>query len=65
MAALIAGGIAGLLHAGIQHFTVTPMILEAETFETSNSDESDPGHSEREAWAPEDGAERTFCWHWV
>lgn len=59
MAALLAGGIAGLLLAGMQHFTVVPMILEAETYETVGGDEGAADHS-KEAWAPEDGAERTF-----
>lgn len=63
--ALFAGGLAGLVLAGLQHFTVVPMILEAETYETSGTDDSgtDEGkivHQEKKAWAPEDGAERTF-----
>ena len=37
--ALFAGVLAGLVLAGLQHFTVVPMILEAETFETSGADE--------------------------
>ena len=59
LAALFSGVLAGLVLAGIQHFTVIPMILEAETYETAGSDEGDADHSE-EAWAPEDGTERTF-----
>jgi len=64
LAALLAGGVAGLLLAGIQHFTVVPMILEAETYETTSDHghhgEGDHGHHGEAAWAPEDGAERTF-----
>lgn len=76
--ALLAGGIAGLLLAGIQHFMVTPNIIEAETYEVAGDNEgevmgdnevhtheslthSGHGHTEEnEAWAPADGAERTF-----
>ena len=58
--ALFAGVLAGLVLAGLQHFTVVPMILEAETFETSGADEGITTHEEKEAWAPEDGTERTF-----
>ena len=60
--ALLAGGLSGLMLAGLQHFTVVPMILEAETFETSDADEDNTVHmeEEKEAWAPDDGFERTF-----
>ena len=68
LTALFSGVFAGLVLAGIQHFTVIPMIIEAETYETSGDDSSSDGHSiadsaaeaEEEAWGPEDGAERTF-----
>jgi len=65
LAAIVAGGLAGIILAGIQHFTVTPMILEAEKYENSGSDEAvseeavSAEHGD-EAWAPEDGAERIF-----
>lgn len=59
LSALFSGVLAGLVLAGIQHFTVIPMIIEAETYETASSDESEAAHEE-EAWAPEDGVERTF-----
>ena len=59
LTALFAGVLAGLVLAGLQPFTVVPMILEAETFETSGADEGITTHEE-EAWAPEDGVERTF-----
>lgn len=59
LAAIFAGGLAGLLLGGIQHFTVIPMILEAETYETGGDEAESTGHEE-EAWAPEDGVERTF-----
>ena len=64
LAALFGGVIAGLLLAGLQHFTVVPLILEAETYETAGNDDSnidqDTADHGEEAWAPEDGAERTF-----
>ena len=64
--ALIAGGFAGLVLAGIQQFTIVPMILEAETYETGDSDqghrhepeEQADGHSHG-AWSPEEGMERS------
>ena len=59
LTALLSGGIAGLFLAGLQHFTVVPMILEAETYETADDGEAEADHAD-EAWAPEDGAERTF-----
>ncbi len=59
LSALFAGIIGGLLLAGVQHFTVVPMILEAETYEVTEEAPT-TGHSEKEAWAPEDGNERTF-----
>lgn len=61
LVALLAGGLSGLMLAGLQHFTVVPMILEAETFETSDAGEISTTHmEEEEAWGPEDGVERTF-----
>jgi len=58
--ALFAGLISGIALAGLQHFTVIPMIIEAESYETSGNDEAAGHAEEEEAWAPEDGLERTF-----
>lgn len=71
--AVIAGGVAGLILATVQHLTVTPMILEAETYETVTTESghgqqsagSGEGHHTHthhtgEAWSPEDGFERSF-----
>ena len=71
--AILAGGIAGLLLTGMQLFMITPMIIEAESYEVAEDDQghtheqeslmdSDHAHTEEneEAWAPADGAERTF-----
>ncbi len=71
--AVIAGGVAGLLLAAIQHFTVAPMLLEAETYEKTGVAGSDhdqqsaashagrhAGHGHGEVWSPQDGFERSF-----
>ncbi|MFK7816996.1 MAG: CbtA family protein [Gammaproteobacteria bacterium] len=58
--ALISGAIAGLMLGGLQHFTVVPMILEAESYEISDTNETHTADEETEAWGPKDGAERTF-----
>lgn len=68
LTALLAGGIAGVVLAGIQQFTVVPMILEAETYETAAGASHSHGHGDHhggavageEAWAPQDGSERSF-----
>jgi len=61
LVALLAGSIAGLLLAGLQHYTIVPMILEAETYEAVGGHETHTGEQPGAAvWAPEDGAERTF-----
>lgn len=72
--AVIAGLVAGFVLGLIQVFLVTPTILAAETFEVTkapavsvsqhHNEESSTQvahhHGDSEAWAPEDGAERTF-----
>jgi cobalt transporter subunit CbtA len=64
-AALVAALVAGLLTAAIQHFRVTPLILQAETFEGEaghSHAEGTPAHAhdaDPEEWAPQDGFERT------
>ena len=68
IAALLAGLVAGLAAAVVQLHKVTPLILEAETYEVAGGG----GHSHGEethddgtgahdhvAWAPEDGFERS------
>lgn len=57
LTALIAGVLSGLFLAAVQHFTIMPMLFEAESYETGGSDGL---HAGDEAWAPEDGIERTF-----
>jgi cobalt transporter subunit CbtA len=51
---LIAGLVAGLAIAALQHVTTTPLILAAEVYETAQH-----GHEEEEGWKPAEGLERT------
>src|SRR5262245_48806205 len=75
LAALLAGIAAGLFYGVVQHVRLTPLILEAEKYEnashghahdhgtasTMTTTESAPSPAaEVDAWAPTDGAERTF-----
>jgi cobalt transporter subunit CbtA len=62
LAALLAGIVAGLLMGAIQHWRLTPLIIEAEEFEHIGHDHgaSTPELSAPvEEWAPQDGLERT------
>jgi cobalt transporter subunit CbtA len=74
-AALVAGIVAGLATAMLQHFTTTPLILEAETYEGAAPDTAalyapallvlvhthgDHAEGAEEGWAPADGIERTL-----
>ncbi|MDH3742661.1 MAG: CbtA family protein [Hyphomicrobiales bacterium] len=61
-AAILAGIAAGLVMSVIQHVRVTPLILQAETFEAGPAATSSDGHDHShgdEAWAPAAGFERT------
>lgn len=73
--AAIAGLLAGFVMTGLQTFFTVPLILQAEAFENAEhthdqgeAEVDDAGHShsahahdhDDEAWAPEDGAERTI-----
>jgi cobalt transporter subunit CbtA len=75
LAAAAAGVAAGLVTAALQHVTTTPIIIEAEKYETGAPahDHSAAldltstqvtlathGEAEAEEWAPADGIERTF-----
>ena len=73
LAALLAGVLSGVFVTAVQAFRVTPLILQAETYESTGGDTHshetatftghDHGDSAAEApevWAPEDGVERTF-----
>ena len=62
IAAALAGLIAGLVVAVIQHVRVTPLIAAAEQYEqaeaaTATTTET---HQHQAAWAPRDGMERTL-----
>ncbi|HQZ14060.1 MAG TPA: CbtA family protein [Devosia sp.] len=69
-AAVLAGLAVGLAYAALQQWKVTPLILAAEVFETAAPaeavaehvhDAATPAHDhDEDAWAPQDGAERTF-----
>lgn len=72
-AALVAGIVGGLATAVLQHFTTTPLILEAERYENGGAEaallgaaivlvhDHDGAHAPgSSAWAPDDGLERTL-----
>ncbi|MGI9462597.1 MAG: CbtA family protein, partial [Aestuariivirgaceae bacterium] len=62
-AAVLAGIAAGLVMSLIQHAKVTPLILQAETYETAAPAGQDDGHThshDETGWAPADGFERTM-----
>ncbi len=70
LAALLAGIAAGILMSGIQQVRITPLILEAEKYEThmaepqASAAEQTAGATEQaaedKAWEPADGLERTL-----
>jgi cobalt transporter subunit CbtA len=75
LAVLLCGMAAGLAMGAMQHFRLTPLILQAETFETAEGGHShaatEPGatatqpevahdHGDAEEWGPQDGTERTL-----
>ena len=67
LVAILGGAVAGIVLAIGYHFLIVPMILEAESYENVSSggagshahEQHGHGHKE-EAWAPEDGTERTI-----
>lgn len=67
LTALVGAMIAGLLLGVMQHFTVVPLVLQAETYEQSTApahehqkNHDHAGGAEHEPWAPADGVERTL-----
>lgn len=62
LTALIAGFIAGLVSFAIQQIKLSPLILQAETYEKHDGDEhhheAESWHHEAESWSPENGLER-------
>jgi cobalt transporter subunit CbtA len=61
LAVILSGIAAGLLMGFIQHVRLTPLILEAETFEHVAHGHGAEAHSHGDqVWSPTDGAERTF-----
>lgn len=74
-AALAVALLVGSLQTLVQHTWAVPIILKAETFEDQKlsppeaahdhaAHAHDPAQPAAEAWAPENGAERSF-WNWV
>ena len=66
LAVLLAGIAAGLIMGAIQHVRLTPLILEAETYETQGHDiaeglAADEHSFADDAWTPTDGWQRTFA----
>ena len=74
-AAVLSGLAAGLAMSAVQQWRVVPLILEAENYESGAADHTHepgtPAHShagelpdghvhDADAWAPQDGVERTF-----
>ena len=66
LAALLAGIAAGLIMGAIQHVRLTPLILEAEIYETQGHDHpvgvaADEPSPADDGWAPADGWQRTLA----
>jgi cobalt transporter subunit CbtA len=60
LAAILSGIAAGLVMGFIQHVRLTPLILQAETFEhVSHGHSAEPHVHNGEMWSPADGVERT------
>lgn len=60
--ALLVGLIAGLILSLAQIFAINPIIFDAESYEVVSAHSHEHGEgegAEEEAWAPEDGSERT------
>jgi cobalt transporter subunit CbtA len=61
LAAILAGIAAGLVMGVIQHVRLTPLIIQAETFEHVAHGHGVEEHSHGDqVWSPADGLERTF-----
>ena len=69
LSAAVAGLVAGLLTAALQHVTTTPIILEAERYESAAPAQDHSGlpagvtiatYGHEAEWAPADGIERTL-----
>ena len=61
LAVILSGIAAGLVMGIIQHVRLTPLILQAETYEHVAHGHAAKAHAHGdEIWSPSDGAERTF-----
>lgn len=59
LAAALAGLFAACLLTVVQAVWVTPLILEAETYESRGGESAEHDHADHEEWAPADGWQRT------
>ena len=61
LAVILSGIGAGLVMGIIQHVRLTPLVLQAETYEhVAHGHSAAPHQHGGEVWSPADGAERTF-----
>jgi cobalt transporter subunit CbtA len=61
LAVILSGIAAGLVMGFIQHVRLTPLILQAETFEhVAHGHTAEPHQHGDKVWSPADGLERTF-----
>ncbi len=60
IAAALAGLIAGLVVAAVQHVRVTPLIAAAEQYEKADTAPATTITHQHQAWAPRDGLQRTL-----
>ncbi len=61
LAVILSGIAAGVVMGLMQHVRLTPLILQAETYEhLAHGHNAEPHQHGDEIWSPADGAERTF-----
>lgn len=61
LAVILSGIAAGLVMGLIQHVRLTPLILQAETYEhVAHGHSAEPHQHDGQMWSPADGLERTF-----
>jgi cobalt transporter subunit CbtA len=58
LTALIAGALAGLFAAGVQHLKIIPLIEQAEVYEAAEAHDGHGGAGAAAAWEPRAGLER-------
>jgi cobalt transporter subunit CbtA len=61
LAVILSGIAAGLVMGVIQHVRLTPLVLQAETYEhVAHGHSAEPHQHGDDVWSPADGLERTF-----